>query len=425
MTWVAIILLPVLCQETSVSGTTRPSMPPDPAEVRRLVAELDHDDFAVREAATRALIALGGGAREIVAAARNDGSPEARMRIDRVLEVWDEAERGSGTVPFAATRVAFPAGPIPLRDAVLTLARAGGTSIRIPPGLDSGIPVTLDGGEMPFFRALDAICSAASWQHHRDGQNRGWQVAMDSEPPNPHVAYEGPLRIELQHISVTRQLRLGGSPHVSAFLQLRIDSEDSFPMLGVRSSARVDAVVDDQGRSLADDGATPPPEHVSRTGPRRQAHLSVRIAPPGREARSIRTLDLTVSILHGADYGVLLLEEPFGPTPPSAAQGDISAAVRGAARAGSRIELELALHRPPSPGPSIAGPPVTDQIFELGDGSGAFTEARSAGPLPGGDGEELWKVVFDDGPARLLRVRILTSYAMKDVPVAFRDIPLP
>jgi hypothetical protein len=65
-----------------------PSGPPED-EIRRLIAELDADDFATREAATAELIAKARGRRALVEAAAHSDALEVRMRIERVLASWE------------------------------------------------------------------------------------------------------------------------------------------------------------------------------------------------------------------------------------------------------------------------------------------------------------------------------------------------
>jgi hypothetical protein len=64
----------------------RPATAADPEVLQRLLADLDHADFARREAATKELARLGDGAATLLQKARQAGpSPEARRRIDELL----------------------------------------------------------------------------------------------------------------------------------------------------------------------------------------------------------------------------------------------------------------------------------------------------------------------------------------------------
>src|SRR5262249_61991833 len=61
--------------------------PADPAQLRRLIADLDNDDFATREAATRELARLDALAEPALRAAlEGDVAQERRRRVERLLE---------------------------------------------------------------------------------------------------------------------------------------------------------------------------------------------------------------------------------------------------------------------------------------------------------------------------------------------------
>jgi hypothetical protein len=63
--------------------------PPAPARIKALVADLDSPEFKTREAAEKAIAALGPSAREAVRKARDAAdSPEVRDRLGRVLRGW-------------------------------------------------------------------------------------------------------------------------------------------------------------------------------------------------------------------------------------------------------------------------------------------------------------------------------------------------
>jgi hypothetical protein len=63
---------------------------PDDSEVKRLIAELDHEDFERRERADEALLAKGEAARaQLVKALAGQPSAESRLRADRILQQLD------------------------------------------------------------------------------------------------------------------------------------------------------------------------------------------------------------------------------------------------------------------------------------------------------------------------------------------------
>jgi hypothetical protein len=68
-----------------------PAAPPkksDPAQIAQWITDLDHDDFAVREAATLALGRADVAALPVLQAAVRKGSPEVRIRATQVLVAW-------------------------------------------------------------------------------------------------------------------------------------------------------------------------------------------------------------------------------------------------------------------------------------------------------------------------------------------------
>jgi len=67
----------------------RPAAAVDPARLNRLVRELDSDDFAVREKATKQLVAQGDRSETILREALPAASAEAGRRIEEILKLID------------------------------------------------------------------------------------------------------------------------------------------------------------------------------------------------------------------------------------------------------------------------------------------------------------------------------------------------
>jgi len=68
-----------------------PPLPPGPPEeeIRRLIAQLDADEFRVREAATEQLIARARGRKPLIEEALASDSTEIRFRAARILASWE------------------------------------------------------------------------------------------------------------------------------------------------------------------------------------------------------------------------------------------------------------------------------------------------------------------------------------------------
>jgi WD40 repeat protein len=101
--------------------------PADARLVRRLIADLDSDTFATREAASRALAKLGRSAAVgLRAAAAGKPSPEVRLRVRRLLR---PIEREEDKLSLASTRTVQVLEAIGTRDArafLKSLAEGGG-----------------------------------------------------------------------------------------------------------------------------------------------------------------------------------------------------------------------------------------------------------------------------------------------------------
>lgn len=74
-------------QQTIAFLTAKLTEGPPEQILKQLIAQLDHDEFVVRERATAGLIGLGGAAEKAVRdALANNGSVEARLRLESVLQ---------------------------------------------------------------------------------------------------------------------------------------------------------------------------------------------------------------------------------------------------------------------------------------------------------------------------------------------------
>jgi len=74
------------CAVVAADSATKPKI--DAAQIDRWIAELDHDAFAVREAATLSLAKSGATALPALMKAAREASPEVRIRAMQVLTAW-------------------------------------------------------------------------------------------------------------------------------------------------------------------------------------------------------------------------------------------------------------------------------------------------------------------------------------------------
>lgn len=94
MIFVALLSLGVTAFADEPTPPPKPKT--DPAKVAQWVKQLDHDEFAVREAATEALGKADVSALPAIKTALEKGSPEVRSRATQVLVAWYLADDKDG-----------------------------------------------------------------------------------------------------------------------------------------------------------------------------------------------------------------------------------------------------------------------------------------------------------------------------------------
>jgi hypothetical protein len=77
-----------LLPDTAPPAAPEPKGPPEEA-IRKLIAELDHDDFQTRERATEELAGSGRGQRALIEEAAASQQAEIALRAQRILATWE------------------------------------------------------------------------------------------------------------------------------------------------------------------------------------------------------------------------------------------------------------------------------------------------------------------------------------------------
>jgi hypothetical protein len=134
----------------------------DPAAVAKLVAQLGSDRYEDREAAFKALDALGPTALEELRTALTGRDEETRRRaVELVLLIERRQESAQLTQPKMVHLVYTD---MPVTHAVEDLARKTGFQIQIEGDQTklANRKITLDTGEIPFWQAVDQFCQKAS-----------------------------------------------------------------------------------------------------------------------------------------------------------------------------------------------------------------------------------------------------------------------
>jgi hypothetical protein len=142
----------------------QPNQPPataDAARIARLVEQLGSDVFAERQKATKELEEIGAPALDALRQAAQGGDPERRKRAEELI--FNFQWRLEATRLLAAKRVHLVYKDTPLADAVADFKAKSGYDIALsdPDGKLKDRKVTLDTGDVTFWKALDLFCRQA------------------------------------------------------------------------------------------------------------------------------------------------------------------------------------------------------------------------------------------------------------------------
>jgi hypothetical protein len=392
-----------------------------PADVAVLIERLDSDDFATRQAATEQIALLGEAARPALLAAREAGSLERRLRIDQILKGL-VARATSRPDRKVATLVTLHAAEKPLSEVSAMLTRASGYPIRISAGTDPVVTVALR--EVPFFQALDSLCAQTSRRADWDFKERLIVLNPSTEGPPPTV-YAGPLRVALVMLTVNRQLWFGGKPQSSATLQIRIDAEEKTRALGVIVPLKPTELLDDRKRDLRDTKNQRFQGYLQRVDARRQLHAYMHVKAPETDAKTISRLEITVPMLVATES----FEARF-PSPEEGfevVEGQFGAKIETWKPGPSQHDAMIAITRPALPPVAGSNAPVADDVvtFLAADGRPVQPLSTATNAIAGAAGVAMTFVLPAEPKVASIEVSSVKRVEILEVPVVFKDVPLP
>lgn len=421
--WIVLALATLLAQPPPAAAQeTRPET--RPGDLSRLIEQLDSDEFATREQATRQLMAMGAGAREALRAAREAGSLERRARIETVLQGMD-VFAASRPARKEATRVTIEADGKPLSQVLAALSASSGNQVRTRPGADPS--VTLTARDVPFFDALDRLCAATGRRIGWDMRERGLMLDPATEKAEP-VAYAGPLRVSLVVLMLSRTLRFAGGadPQGYANLQIRVDAEERSQALGIMMPIRVKEFLDDQKRSLKyGDSAgqqLQQSQYLQRTDQRRQLQCLVQMSAPQPDAKAIARLEFTLSVLLPTELYEAEIGNPDAGS--EAGEGPFHVTIEEWKENGAQREVKLAITRPFVTNGAVPGQPVQDDVVTFYGTDGQVIAPLTAG-IGGGSGVAYSATLPASAKVGRVRVSCLKQFEAVEFPVVFENVQLP
>lgn len=183
-------------------------------EVKALVAQLDAKELSQREAAEKALVALGPDVLSHLPATNNRTAAELRNRLARVRNVLGKLEAETATKPSLVTL----SGEMPASEALAEISRQTGNKLvdyrerfnQAP--ADPKITVKLE--KVTFWEALDTVLDATNLTIYNFDEEKSalaYTSRMDGGPSRREGAsYAGLFRLEPVRIEATRDLRGSG-----------------------------------------------------------------------------------------------------------------------------------------------------------------------------------------------------------------------
>lgn len=277
-----ILTSAVLCTPLQVE-VSDPAAAAFNQQVQKLLRQLDSDLLAQRQAAEKALIALGPQVLDRLP--EEVDSAEVRQRLQRVVKTLQLQASRHAT---AASRVDLK-GKMNLATALKSLQQQTGNRIQARGQLDA--PVQVDLQQVIFWEALDRILDQV--QMNVDPFLGGrTALALTARPPEeqlrqPSASYGGIFRFEALRVEASRHLR---NPKIRGLkVALQVAWEPRLTPIFLSLPAAQLKVLDDQGKPLAVDnlrGAS----SAAIEGDRTAVELTVPLQLPSRDIRKIASL---------------------------------------------------------------------------------------------------------------------------------------
>jgi hypothetical protein len=177
----ALVALPAWADEKKADK-------PGSGKVGELIKKLGSDSFDEREAATKALDAIGEPALEALKKAAKSDDAETQKRAEELVK--NISKRVESARILAPTKVQLKFKDTPVKDALAELSKQSKYQVvaHDPNNKLGDRKVTLETGELSFWEAFDKLCKAADLTEANPEDLVGQQPVPVPVPPNP-----GPL----------------------------------------------------------------------------------------------------------------------------------------------------------------------------------------------------------------------------------------
>ncbi len=236
-----------------------PMVPADPDALARfdqLLAQLNHDDWTVRQKAQDELVLLGDAIRErLQASLRSAPNEEVRTRLEAALAQIAERALVGPSIVTIRMKGAHP------KEVFAELARQAGAQLRPNPTnlweSREWPKVDLDIDQQPFWQAMREICSKVGVSPQTSGRERDMVIMDRNASGRPFgeapAVVAGPFLIVANYINRSHYVDLNQPANVrrTATIQLSVYAEPKIRVVQAAYAPDVEECVDARGNDLA------------------------------------------------------------------------------------------------------------------------------------------------------------------------------
>jgi hypothetical protein len=397
--------------------TAAPMPAQEDARIRDLLQKLEDDRIGVRAASGEELAKLGREIVPLLRRAADDAGVEKADRLKEIIRKIEDRERIAALLP-APSRITLEAKNMPLREALLKLAKQSRTALDVNE-VPEDARVTVSLRNVPYWRALEEICRASGRIIPLPLVDH---IAFTAEP---YVALPGlttdHFRVTLDRIELSSNGTFNQPDHFERFIPVFTIcwEKGSRPW---KLSAQLREIVDAGGADteVMADAVIPP---LTADAINAEVTLDCQHGP-GPQAVKINRLKVGIELEYPLRYSELRLDIGDGRLPPAVEGKDYSARLTRLDRQEGTVIVNLTI----VPGKAAPEGEVTSDSLTLRDRAGREYKGLITDSPQTPDNESSYLVTFTEGPelAQLkeLVIRIPLEIHREHLELDLKDIPL-
>ncbi len=443
------------------SAAPRPGV--DAAKVKQLLADLDADEFKVRNAAQKELEKIGPGGLPLLQQALKEAiEPEARRRLE---ELVSSIERASA---LGGTRITLSAKDKLVREVVEELSRQSGYKLDLyRPGGDDDRErrvISLELKDVPFWTALQEVCELGGLIY-QEGYYGYDQAGLRLEYGQSYPAItsvNGPFRVSVRNFYFNRNVEFvighrnqgEGGPirrHDSLSVGFNLTSEPKSPLLGAAQPIITEAIDDQNQPMVIPRNSGMDPNYFNHYGGYRSYMMQVQAQlQPSVSGKKLKTLKGTIPVqVVYAQTPRITVEDLLDVKNKTFKEGKVTLNIAEATKNNNQVTVKLTItDASPGMGNNHAWMNTVQQRLEVYDDQGNKLRNYGANNWEGNGGNVNATLVFgleDGNGRRMLRPAVVPangnngkkeepkfklvynewSTMVHQVPFEFKDVPLP